>query len=94
MRDLSKDNRLLSINWATVREQMNHVQLCEALARRGIGGISPWREPVQACGLKEAARAIRAANLTVTGYCRAGMFSSNGRAGFKAALDDNRRAVD
>lgn len=94
MRDLSQDNRLLSINWATLREQMSHVQLCEALARHGIGGISPWREPVQAIGVKAAAKAIRDAGLTVTGYCRAGLFSNQGRDGFKVALDDNRRAVD
>jgi sugar phosphate isomerase/epimerase len=94
MRDLSKNLSLLSINWATVREQLSHVQLCEALARRGVGGISPWREPVQAIGVKAAAKAIKSAGLTVSGYCRAGLFTNNGPAGFKAALDDNRRAVD
>ena len=94
MRDLSNDLRLLSINWACVRECMSHVQLCEALARAGVGGISPWREPVREIGVKAATKAIKAAGLTVTGYCRAGMFSNQGRAGFKAALDDNRRAVD
>ena len=94
MRDLSRDNRLLSINWATVRESLTHVQLCEALARAGVGGIAPWRQPVQAIGVKAAARAIQAAGLTVTGYCRGGLFSNAGSAGFKAALDDNRRALD
>jgi sugar phosphate isomerase/epimerase len=94
MRDLSKDNRLLSINWACVREKMSHVQLCEALARADVGGISPWREPVREMGVKAAAKAIKDAGLTVTGYCRAGMFSNHGPAGFKAALDDNRAAVD
>jgi len=94
LRDLSNDLGLLSINWATVREQMSHLQLCEALARRGVGGISAWREPVLEIGVKPAARAIRDAGLTVTGYCRAGLFSNQGRAGFRAALDDNRRALD
>jgi sugar phosphate isomerase/epimerase len=94
MRDLSRDARLLSINWATVREQMGHVALCEALARAGVGGISPWREPVQACGVKAAAKAIADAGLAVSGYCRAGLFTNNGRDGFRSALDDNRRAVD
>ena len=94
MRDLSKDNRLLSINWATLREQMGHVELCAALGRHGIGGISPWREAVQACGLQTAAKAIKDAGLTVTGYCRGGLFSNIGREGFAAALDDNRRAID
>ena len=94
MRDLSADARLLSLNWATVRESLSHVQLCEALARAGVGGISPWREPVQAIGVMAAARAIKDAGLAVSGYCRAGLFSNQGPAGFKAALDDNRRAVD
>ena len=37
---------------------------------------------------------IRAAGLTVTGYCRGGLFPAADEAGRRAALDDNRRAVD
>jgi sugar phosphate isomerase/epimerase len=44
--------------------------------------------------LKDSATRIRDAGLTVTGYCRGGMFPAVDRAGRRAAQDDNRRAVD
>jgi sugar phosphate isomerase/epimerase len=88
------DPSLLSINTATVRAQWRLPQIIAALARHGIRGISPWRDQVAAAGLKDTAARIRDAGLTVTGYCRGGMFPAPDRAARKAALDDNRRAVD
>ena len=69
-------------------------QLVEGCARAGITAISPWRDIVQACGVERAAQLIRAHGLTVTGLCRGGMFPAADEAGRRAALDDNRRAVD
>ena len=59
MRDLSRDARFLSINGATVRKQGTLAEIVAAVAARGIGGIAPWRNQIEACGLKEAARLIR-----------------------------------
>jgi len=94
MRDLTRDTRFLSINTATVRAQWDLRQAIDGIARAGIPGISPWRDQLQAMGVAEAAQAIRANGLTVTGLCRGGMFTSFDRAGLDRALDDNRRAVD
>ncbi|WP_028216537.1 sugar phosphate isomerase/epimerase family protein [Paraburkholderia oxyphila] len=88
------DPKLLSINTATVRQQWDLAQIIDGCARHEIRGISPWRDQVKALGLKEAARAIRANELVVTGYCRGGMFTANTEAGRVEARDDNRRAVD
>jgi sugar phosphate isomerase/epimerase len=88
------DPALLSINTATVRAQWRMPQIIDALVRHGIRGISPWRDQVADAGLKETAARIRGAGLTVTGLCRGGMFPADDRAGRRAALDDNRRAVD
>ena len=93
MRDLSKDSSLLSINSMTVKP-WSLEQLVEGCARAGISAISPWRDIVQACGLERAAKLIRAHGMTVTGLCRGGMFPAADDAGRRAALDDNRRAVD
>ena len=49
---------------------------------------------MQACGVERAAKLIRAHGMTVTGLCRGGMFTAADDAGRRAALDDNRRAVD
>jgi sugar phosphate isomerase/epimerase len=93
MRDLSNDRSLLSINSATVKP-WSLEQLVEGCARAGISAISPWRDIVQACGAERAGQLIRAHNMTVTGLCRGGMFTATDEAGRRAALDDNRRALD
>ena len=93
MRDLSNDRALLSINSMTVKP-WSLVELVEGCARAGISAISPWRDIVQACGVERAAKLIRAHAMTVTGLCRGGMFPAADAAGRRAALDDNRRAVD
>jgi len=84
----------LSLNTATVREQWNLRQMIEACARHGIRGISPWRDKLAELGAGEAARLIRQHGLTVTGLCRGGMFPAADAAGRRAAIDDNRRAID
>jgi sugar phosphate isomerase/epimerase len=93
MRDLSHDRSLLSINSMTVKP-WSLEQLVEGCARVGISAISPWRDIVQAYGVERAGKLIRSHDMTVTGLCRGGMFTAADEAGRRAALDDNRRAVD
>ena len=94
MRDLSRDNRYLSINTATLRRERPLAEVVPALAAAGIPGIGPWREQIQAIGIKTAARLIGDHGLTVSGVSRAGVFTAKGRSGLQQVLDDNRRAVD
>jgi sugar phosphate isomerase/epimerase len=93
MRDLANDRSLLSINSMTVRA-WSLEQLVEGCTRAGVSAISPWRDIVQACGVIRAAKLIRDHEMTVTGLCRGGMFPAADEAGRRAALDDNKRAVD
>jgi sugar phosphate isomerase/epimerase len=88
------DSGLLSLNTATVREKWSLREAIEGCARRGIRGISPWRDKLAAMGVKDAAKAIRDNGLTVTGLCRGGMFPAADRKGRQAALDDNLRAIE
>jgi sugar phosphate isomerase/epimerase len=85
---MQPDSNLLSLNTATVKKQWNLAQIIDGCARHGIRGISPWRDQVAAMGLKEAAKAIRANDLTVTGLCRGGFFTA------KDWKDDNLRAIE
>ncbi len=98
MRDFSQDHRWLSINTATVRKSrgvdLPLPEIIEACARRGIRAISPWRDQVQAAGVSNIAKLVREHGLSLSGYCRGGMFPALDAAGLKAARDDNRRAVD
>jgi sugar phosphate isomerase/epimerase len=85
---------LLSLNTATVGKQWNLRQMIEGCARHGIRGISPWRDKLAELGAEAAARLIREYDLTVTGLCRGGMFPAADAAGRRAAIEDNRRAID
>lgn len=84
----------LSINLATVRQQWDMRQAAEACLGHGITAIAPWRDQVQKIGLAEAARIVRDNALQVTGLCRGGMFPAGDPEARKAAIDDNKRAVD
>ncbi|WP_145507123.1 sugar phosphate isomerase/epimerase family protein [Yersinia alsatica] len=88
------DANLLSINTATVRQQWTLDKIIEGCARHEIRGISPWRDQTQALGVKETARLIHSHELTVTGYCRGGMFPGISPQQRQHNNDDNRRAVD
>ncbi|MFZ1068006.1 MAG: sugar phosphate isomerase/epimerase family protein [Pseudolabrys sp.] len=93
MRDLSGDHRWLSLNTATLRKQGSLLDIIDACARNGIRAIDPWRDQVAAIGLDRAVRAVKDAQLALSGYCRGGMFPAD-PAHRSQARDDNRRAVD
>lgn len=84
----------LSLNTVTVRDRWDLAQCIEGCARHGIPGISPWRDKLAEMGVQRAARRIREAGLSVTGLCRGGMFTAADKAGRRAAIDDNRRAIE
>ena len=73
MRDFSNDHRALAINSATVKAWTLQ-QLVDGCRRHSITAIAPWRDLVQAVGIAQAGQIIRAAGLTVTSLCRAGLF--------------------
>ena len=94
MRDFSLNHELLSINTATVRKQWALDRIIEECARRDIRAISPWRDQVAAVGIERVEQALRATGIRLSGYCRGGFFPAADAAGLRAALDDNRRAID
>ena len=93
MRDFSNDREWLAINTATIKS-CSLEQAIAGCARAGITAIAPWRDIVQQCGIERAQKLIRASGLTVTCLCRGGLFTAADEAGRRAAIEDNRRAVD
>jgi sugar phosphate isomerase/epimerase len=83
----------LSINLATIRH-VGFREGVEACLRHGITAISPWRDHIESVGLAEAARIITGNGLTVTGYCRGGLFPAADAAGRQAAIDMNKAMID
>lgn len=98
MRDFSQDHRWLSLNTATVRKQQGVEvplsRIIDQCAERGIRAISPWRDQVAAVGLDKIASQLKAHGIELSGYCRGGFFPAPDATGLRAALDDNRRAID
>jgi sugar phosphate isomerase/epimerase len=84
----------VSLNLATVRRQWTLPQAVAAAVRHGFVGVAPWREMVRETGVGESARVFKGSGVRVTGYCRGGLFAVQGRDGFQAAVDDNRRMID
>jgi sugar phosphate isomerase/epimerase len=93
MRDLSNDRRWFALNTATVKS-WSLPQVIDGCARAGVTAIAPWRDMIQQCGVERAAQLIRGSGMSVTCLCRGGMFTAADAAGRRAALEDNRRAVD
>jgi sugar phosphate isomerase/epimerase len=85
---MKPDPSKLSLNTATVKKQWKLAQIIEGCAGHGIRGIAPWRDQVAEMGLAKAASSIKSNQLTVTGLCRGGFFTSQNW------LEDNRRAIE
>ena len=98
MRDFTQDHHWLSINTATVKKSSGKIwpldRIIDECARRNIRAINPWRDQVAAVGLEKIARQLKATGIGLSGYCRGGFFPAVDAAGRRAALDDNRRAID
>ena len=85
----------LSINLATVRAQWDMRQAVEGCLRHGITAIAPWRDQVAAIGLD--ARGAAGAGQRAAGdraLPRRVLSGARRPRSGRAAIDDNRRAVD
>lgn len=83
----------LSINQETVR-QLSIPELIDGCTALGIPGVGFWRAQVQEYGVDAAAKLSRDAGLTVTSLCRGGFFTASDEDQRRAALADNRAAID
>lgn len=83
----------LSLNQATIK----YANLADALrltVAAGIEAIGVWREPVAEVGLAEATRMVADSGLRVSSLCRGGFFTRPEGAERRAAIDENRRAIE
>ena len=94
MRVLAGHPELCAINTATLGFQAPIADVIEAVARQGFGGISPWRREIEGGDVTAIARRIRAAGLSVPGYCRSTFIPAANAQDFRAHIDDNKRAID
>jgi sugar phosphate isomerase/epimerase len=83
----------LSINQATIKHT-TVAQAVQVVAGAGIEAIGLWREQVQEAGLEESAKIIADSGLRYSTHCRGGWFTAPEGAARRAAIDDNRRAIE
>jgi len=94
LRGLQDRLDLCSINTATLGHRSPIEQVIEDIARRGFGGICPWRRDLEGRDARAIARRIRDAKLKVSGYCRSTYLPALSPDAFDANVDDNRHAID
>ncbi|MCA2220195.1 sugar phosphate isomerase/epimerase family protein [Nonomuraea aurantiaca] len=95
----------LSLNQRTTK-RWSVAEAVEGCVRHGLEAVGLWREEVAEQGLAESVKLVRDAGLRVSSLCRGGFLTTpadpapgtSGRASGgtarRAALDDNRRAID
>ena len=82
-----------SLNQATIK----YASLQEALdatVAAGIESIGLWREPVAQVGLDRAVEMVAGSGLRVSSLCRAGFFTMPEGPARRAAIDDNKAAIE
>lgn len=82
-----------SLNQATVKYASLETAV-RVTMDAGIPAIGLWREPVAEFGLEASARLVRDAGLRVSSLCRGGFFTHVEGPERRAAMDDNRRAIE
>ncbi len=83
----------LSLNQATIKYASLAAAL-EVTAAAGISTIGLWREPVAEVGLDRAVAMVSDSGLRVSSLCRGGFFTMTEGSSRRAALEDNKRALD
>jgi sugar phosphate isomerase/epimerase len=93
--DSGSDPRLarFSLNQRTV-PGWSVPELVAACAAADVPAVGLWREPVADFGLEATATAVADHGLRVSSLCRGGFLTAADAAGRRAALDDNRRAIE
>ncbi len=94
VRDLAEHLQSCSINTATLGFQAQIGEVIEAVARAGFGMVAPWRREVEGGNVKAIANHMRAAGLTLSGYCRSTYIPANDAQQFRKNVNANKRALD
>lgn len=63
-------------------------------AAAGVKGITVWRDALQGRNIRQTGDMLREHDLTVVSLCRGGFFPYKDPGKRKAALDDNRKAIE
>ena len=88
------DDANIPIHQVTFRGQWSFRESIEGMTRHGIRTTAVWREKLHEVGVDEGARILRGHGMSVSAICPVGLVTALGPSGFRAGLDDNRRAIE
>lgn len=63
-------------------------------SKAGVKGISVWRDTLEGRNISHTGQLLRDAGLQIVSLCRGGFFPAKDPTKRKAAIDDNRRAIE
>lgn len=86
------ENRL-SLNTATIK-RAGLIEAVHLAADAGYAAVGLWRDRVQEVGAVRVGEIVAAAGLRVSSLCRGGFLTVSTDAGIRAALENNRRAIE
>ncbi len=89
LNDLSK----LCIHTITTKP-WNIEEAAKNYSASGVKGITVWRDALTGRNIKETGDMLRNQGLSVVSLCRGGFFPWKESSKRKAAIDDNRRAIE
>ena len=88
-KDLSK----LCIHTITTKP-WNIEESARNFAKAGVKGITVWRDALDGRSIKQTGQLLREHDLTIVSLCRGGFFAHKDLHKRKAAIDDNKRAIE
>jgi sugar phosphate isomerase/epimerase len=66
----------------------------QKFSESGVKGITVWRDALTGRNIKQTGQLLRDSGLEIVSLCRGGFFPSTDKLKRKAALDDNRKAIE
>jgi sugar phosphate isomerase/epimerase len=66
----------------------------ENFSKAGVKGITVWRDALNGRNIRQTGQLLRDSGLEVVSLCRGGFFPATDVSKRKAALDDNRKAIE
>src|SRR4051794_12582664 len=69
-------------------------EAAKAFSAAGVKGITVWRDALEGRNICTTGNMLRERDLTIVSLCRGGFFAHKDLSKRKAALDDNKRAIE
>lgn len=66
----------------------------QQFSEAGVKGITVWRDALAGRNIRQTGQLLRDSGLEIVSLCRGGFFPSSDASKRKAALDDNRKAIE